>query len=574
MYHKSLFPPLPQIPEQNVHHFLLDRQDQKSWPDFTFQVDVPTSRRRTFKEFLERVRDGATALGTDTEHGGLGVLRENDEIVGILSENCLDYVALVHSLLAITVPFVTFSCYSTTFELQHAAKVSGATRLFVSPALLHLAHVSGLPDDRIYILEGEVEGYTSYSALVNRVRRKGMPRLPIRPAQNDTLAYLVFSSGTTGLPKAVMITHGNLLASLYQYAVAGQEVAKVQKRQKWNGPGGMQVLFNVLPIHHTYGLNIATLRCFSEPVTVLFLSKWNSETFLDAIPKLVLSYRVTTLYLVPSLVYQLLHHPRFNAADVSTVQAIQCGAAYLPVHLAERLQSQFPGVERVGEGYGMSECTLAISRKPVPGMLGGRAKDVPGSAGMLLPGMEARVVRDDGTLAAVNEAGELHVRGDCVSPGYWKDEAATKAAFVDGWLRTGDRIRIDADGVLYFEDRTKDTLKVSGMQVSPMEIENTIFSHPDKLVDDVTVAGVSGGRTSDERVPRAWIVLSPAGKELGSARAVQRIEAWVQACLSRYKWLRGGIAVIDEIPKSCAGKVLRRELVDQYEATRTTMARL
>ncbi|KAI6006469.1 hypothetical protein EDC04DRAFT_2782273 [Pisolithus marmoratus] len=569
MYHKSLFPPLPRIPEQNVHHFLLDRQDQKSWPDFTFQVDVLTRQRRSFKEFIERVRDGATALGTDTEHGGLGILRENDEIVGILSENCLDYVTLVHSLLAITVPFATFSCYSTEFEFQHTTKVSGATRLFVSPTLLHLARSSGLPDDRIYILEGEVEGYISYSALVDRVRRKGIPRFPVKSAQSNTLAYLIFSSGTTGLPKAVMITHGNLLASLHQYVVMGQEVAKVRK-QKWNGPGGMQVLFNVLPIHHAYGLYITNFLCLLDPTTVLFLSKWKVDAFLDAIPK----YRVTSLYLVPSLVYQLVHHPRFEAADVSTVQVIQCGAAYLPVHLAERLRSQFPGVQRVGEGYGMSECTLAISRKPVPGMLEGRAKDVPGSAGVLLPGMEARVVRDDGTLAAVNEAGELHVRGGCVSPGYFKNEAATKAAFVDGWLRTGDRMRIDADGVLYFEDRAKDTLKVSGMQVSPMEIEKTILSHPDKLVDDVTVAGVSGGRTSDERVPRAWIVLSPEGKALGCSRAMQRTEDWVRTCLSRYKWLRGGIAVVDEIPKTPTGKVLRRQLVDQYEATRTTMARL
>ncbi|KAI6098229.1 hypothetical protein F5141DRAFT_1190829 [Pisolithus sp. B1] len=553
MYHKSLFPPLPQIPEQNVHHFLLDRQDQRSWPDFTFQVDILTGQRRSFKEFLDRVRDGATALGTDSEHGGLGIARENEEIVGILSENCLDYVALVHSLLAITVPFATFSCYSTTFEFQYATKLSGVTRLFVSPTLLHLAHVSSLPDDRIYILEGEVEGHTSYSTLVDRVRLRSMPRLPIRPAQNDTLAYLIFSSGTTGLPKAVMITHGNLLASLYQYVVMGQEVAKIQEV----GPGGMQVIFNVLPIHHAYGLN-----CRNPP--------WSAETFLDAIPK----YHVTSLYLVPSLVYQLVHHPRFETVDVSTVQVIQCGAAYLPVHLAERLQSRFPGVQRVGEGYGMSECTLSISRKPIPGILGGRAKDVPGSAGLLLPGMEARVMRDDGTLADINEAGELHVRGGCVSPGYWKDEAATKAAFEDGWLRTGDRIRIDANGVLYFEDRAKDTLKVSGMQVSPMEIENTILSHPDKLVDDVTVAGVSGGRTLDERVPRAWIVLSAEGKALGSARTAQRIQDWVQACLSRYKWLRGGIAVIDEIPKSSTGKVLRKQLVEQYDATRTTMARL
>jgi len=110
-------------------------------------------------------------------------------------------VALIHSLLAIAVPFATFSSYSTSFEFQYTTKLSGATRLFVSPTLLHLARDSGLPDDRIHILEGHVEGHTSYATLVDRVRQNKIPRLPVRPAKKDTLAYLVFSSGTTGLPK-------------------------------------------------------------------------------------------------------------------------------------------------------------------------------------------------------------------------------------------------------------------------------------------------------------------------------------------------------------------------------------
>ena len=107
----------------------------------------------------------------------------------------------MHSLLAITVPFATFSSYSTSFEFQYTIRLSGATRLFVTPTLLHLARDSGLPDDRIYILEGKVEGHTSYVTLVDRVRRNKIARVPVRPAKKDTLAYLVFSSGTTGLPK-------------------------------------------------------------------------------------------------------------------------------------------------------------------------------------------------------------------------------------------------------------------------------------------------------------------------------------------------------------------------------------
>ena len=110
-------------------------------------------------------------------------------------------MALIHSLLVITVPFATFSSYATPFEFQYSIQLSGATRLFVSPTLLHLARVSGLPDDRIYILQGDVEGHTSYADLVDRVRQNKIPRLPVQLAKKDTLAYLVFSSGTTGLPK-------------------------------------------------------------------------------------------------------------------------------------------------------------------------------------------------------------------------------------------------------------------------------------------------------------------------------------------------------------------------------------
>ncbi|KAH7923339.1 acetyl-CoA synthetase-like protein [Leucogyrophana mollusca] len=567
MYHKSLFPDIPDVPEQNVHELLFNRPDQQSWTDYTLHVNASTGERRSYREFLERVRDGGTALGTAVEQGGLGLRAEDGEIVGILSENCLDYIALLHSCLIMTVPFTMFSSYSTAYEFKHAVTLSQATRIFVSASLLPLALSSGLPDDRIYILDGHVDGRTSFDDLVSQVRKNSIPRLPIRHAKRDTLAYLIFSSGTSGLPKAVMISHGNLIVSLLQVFVSAAETAKIQEPQKWNGPEGIQVLFNVLPIHHAYGLHVTSFRVFFVPVTIILLPKWDANLYLDTIPK----YRVTSIYLVPSLVHQLVHHPRFATADFSTVQVVQCGAAYLPAQLADQFRARIPSVERVGEGYGMSECTLSISAKPLPGLLEGRAKNVPGSAGILSPGVEARVLREDGSLAGENEAGELYVRAGCVALGYWNNERATKETFIDGWLRTGDRIRINQDGVLFFEDRAKDTLKVSGMQVSPVEIENTLLAHPARLIQDASVAGVSGGRTSDERVPRAWVVLSPSGRALGPTQAIARLDAWVRETLSKYKWLRGGIAVVEQIPKSPSGKVLRRVLVDEYEEQRKAL---
>ncbi|KAG2147409.1 uncharacterized protein EDB93DRAFT_1337359 [Suillus bovinus] len=560
MYYKSLFPDLPKVPESNIHHFLFDRPEQRAWPDYTLFVNAATGQRRSFMEFVDRVRDGATALGADVVQGGLGLHPENGDLVGILSENSLEYIALVHSLLAITVPFALFSSYSTPHEFEAISSLAQATRIFSSPSLLPLALTSGLPKDRIYILEGERDGYTSYYQLVSSARRNNIPRLPVRYANKDTLAFLVFSSGTSGLPKAVMISHGNIIDTLLGL------IPPV-----WSTPEGLEVRFCILPVYHSYSLYSTCFNIFLQPSTIVMLPKWNINLFFDSVPK----YCITTIGLVPSLIHQVVHHPRFETADLSSIKSIGSSAAHLPPQLAAQLCARLPGIERIKEGYGLSEF-LTVAMKPLPSMLDGRAKSKPGSVGILFPGVEARILRPDGSLAGPNEAGEIFVRRGHMVLGYKGNIKATQETFVDGWLRTGDRMRIDEDGVLFFEDRIKaslchlciiidDTLKISGMQVSLVEIENTLLAQSDKLVVDVCVAGVSGGRTSDERVPRAWIVLSPAGVALGGKEVVGRLDAWVQERLSRYKWLRGGIACVTTIPKSPTGKVLRRLLVDEYE---------
>ncbi|KAG0706739.1 hypothetical protein DFH29DRAFT_980202 [Suillus ampliporus] len=557
MYYRSLFPDLPTVQEPNIHDYLFNRPEQQDWPDYTLYVNVATGQRRSFREFVERVRDGATALGADVAQGGLGLRPENGELVGILSENCPDYVALIHSLLVITVPFALFSSYSTPHEFKLANSLAQATRIFASPSLLQLALTSGLPADRIHLLEGENKGHTSYDQLVSSVCNNGIPRLPVRHANLDTLAYLVFSSGTSGPPKGMY-----LIAGTWTHHLRSISDSKMQLYPPvLNTPDGLQVFFSVLPVYHSLGLYLTCFFNFSSPYTIVMMPKWNIDLFLDSVPK----YHITSAGLVPSLAHQLVHHPRFKTADLSSIKGISCGAAHLPPQLAAQLCARFPDMERVSEGYGLSEFTVVVAVKPFPGMLDGRAKVKPGSVGILLPGIEARIIRPDGSLAGPNEAGELHVRGGAAALGYMGNEKATRETFVDGWVHTGDHIRIDEDGVLFFEDRAKDTLKISGMQVSPVEIEDTLLSHPNKLITDATVAGVSGGRTSDERIPRAWVVLSPAGVALGEKEVVAQLDAWVRERLSRYKWLRGGIGSVEAIPKSPTGKVLRRVLVEQYE---------
>ncbi|KAG1732676.1 uncharacterized protein EDB91DRAFT_1084706 [Suillus paluster] len=559
MYYKSLYPDLPKVPESNAHHLLFNRPDQKEWPDYTLFINVATGQQRSFREFIERVRDGATALGADVAHGGLGLRPENGELVGILSENCPDYVALMHSLLVITVPFALFPSSMTQYEFKHANSLAQATRIFASPSLLPLALSSGLPADRIHILEGDNEGYTSYDQLVASARNDKISRLPVRHATKDTLAYLIYSSGTN----AVMTSHGNIIS-----------VALATMRMVWNTPTGLRVTFNILPVYHTLGLCTTTFINFLEPATIVMLPKWNIDLFFDSISN------SSTIH-------------ASKPADMSSVQTLASGAAYLPPQLADQVSARFPGQERFTEGYGLSEFTMTAAMKPVPGLLNGRAKNKPGSIGILYPGVEARIVRPDGSLAGLNEPGEILVRGATVALGYKGNDKATRETFIDGWLRTGDQMRIDEDGVLFFEDRTKanctihpplilcctyhslqDTLKISGMQVSPVEIENTLLEQPDKLIIDASVAGVSGGRTSDERIPRAWIVLSPAGAALGEKEVVARLNGWVKERLSRYKWLRGGIGIVEMIPKSPTGKVLRRVLMEEYEREVKAKAKL
>ncbi|KAJ7094701.1 hypothetical protein B0H15DRAFT_775750 [Mycena belliarum] len=569
MHVKSSFPPLPPLPEVNAHHILFGRPDQArwaqaDWPDFTFQIEERTGRKRTFKEMVKSIGLGATALGGKVADGGLGLSGDADEMIGLLGDNSLEFFDIVHSLMMITTPFALISTYSTRFELVHALKLTKATRLFVDAKLLKnvLAAIEDpavqITSDKIYVLSGPpTKGRRCFSQLMDAVKRKNAPLEPVRLAKRDRLAYLVMSSGTSGLPKAVMITHGNVVCAIYQ-AIVGAETARPFAAPLQNVH---PTTIAVLPMFHSYGLHVYVFRATLTPATYVIMERWNLPRYVKAIAK----YGATHLTLIPSMVHQLVTHPDIKKTNLSSVTNVASGAAYLPPELAARMGRLLPAGSNLSQGYGLSECTIAAMARPFEGMLG-MGKPPPNTTGILIAGIEARTVRDDGTEAAAGEVGELWLQGPNVMPGYWNNPAANAGTFVDGWLRTGDQFRVDEKGYFFFADRGKDTLKVSGVQVSPKEIEDVLFAHPEKLISDVSVAGVSGGRTDDEKVPRAWIVLSPAGKKKGAPAVIKALEAWHQESLSRYKWLRGGIEVVKEIPKTPTGKTMRRVLQERYEA--------
>ncbi|KAJ3863633.1 amp dependent CoA ligase [Lentinula novae-zelandiae] len=580
MYLKSFFPDPQPVQDMNAHDFFFGRPEQSQWPEYNIHIDIETDRKRTFKEVEERIKNAYMAFGSSLKDGGMEFSsggQESGEVVGIMSENSSDYMVLVHALIANTTPFALISAYSTRFELLHAFKLSKLTRLFVQPKHLHhalsVAREIGLPSHNIYVIGGRVQGHQSLSGMIERARKSKIARFRAKPVTKNTLAYLVFSSGTSGLPKAVMITHGNLLYSLFQIITRTQISALILPPLN-----NIPVCLAFLPMHHTYGLHVYCFQSLLAPSTIAIMPKWDINAALKAIPK----YRVTNLPLIPSLVHQLLNHPRISSVDLSSIATVSSGAAYLPPPFAAKLKGLTPKESLVAEGYGMSECTISALTQLIVGTPLSSPEGQPrlapaGSTGILIPGMQARLVREDGSEAEYNEVGELWLKGANVSPGYWGNEQATRETFVDGWLRTGDRFSVNNDGcflyVVSFLETFGDTLKVSGIQVSPVEIENVLLAHPEKFITDVTVAGVFGhGRTDDEKVPRAWVVLSAAGrkkdresKAKGEQGVVDALDEWQKENLSKYKWTRGGIEIVKEIPKSPTGKVLRRILVDRYE---------
>lgn len=564
MYLKSPYPDIPSLPNVNAHYFFFKRPAQANWPNFTVHIDVETGEKFMYHDFLGRIQDLATGLGASVSQGGLGLHAENKDLVGIMSENSSNYITLVHACIRLATPFIPLSSYSTPYEFKHALSLSKVTHLFVDEKFLETvvpaAKELGIDLNHIYVMKGNARGRKGFESIINDVRRKKIPPVDIRTATKDTLAYLVFSSGTSGLPKAVMISHSNIIYSLGQTIVSMEVAARVYTPPPPANPEGIPLTLAFLPLHHTYGLFVFCFRSTLTSGTLVLLPKWNINTALKAIPK----YKISNLPLIPSVVHQLLNFPGIEKADFSSVMFIGSGAAYLPPELGKKLVSLAPKASFV-EGYGMSEVTVSGVVQPVDGALDGKLARIVGCTGVLSPGMEARIMRDDGTDADTNEPGELWLRGGNVALGYWNNEKANKETFVKGWVHTGDKFRVDAGGNFWFVDRAKDILKISGAQVSPVEIENCLLEHPDKLINDVTVAGVIGGRISDEKIPRAWIVLSPAGKKRAVPAVVKELDAWHKKNLSKYKWLRGGIQIVDAIPKSPTGKVLRRVLQDRYE---------
>ena len=461
---------------------------------------------------VEQQREAAK-LANALRRLGVGV---GDRVV-VLLPNCPEVLQAYGGIFrsgAVAVPVIFLL---TAEEVHHILADSGAKVAITSPELL--SKVEGF-DGKIVLVSGEAAGAISWPELLAREA----DTFPMVDRADDDLAVILYTSGTTGKPKGVALSHRNLESN----ARAAASLWELD-REQWN--------LAVLPLSHSYGLTVMNSGNILGTRAVL-LRWFNPELVLDAIRQ----YRVQSMAGVPTMFVYLLHYPEADRFDTSSMRSWGSGAAPLPVEIVEPFEKKFGG--RLLEGYGLTEASPVVSAH----RLSGTRKL--GSVGTPIPGVEVRILDDgDGELPR-GAVGEVCVRGANVMLGYYGLPDETAKALRNGWLHTGDMGRLDEDGFLFIVERKKDLIIRGGFNVYPREVEDVLYAHP--KIAEAAVVGVSDPLMGEE--VRAWVA-----PKSGADVTADEVIAFCQERLAKFKCPRE-VRFVTALPKSPVGKILRKEL--------------
>jgi acyl-CoA synthetase (AMP-forming)/AMP-acid ligase II len=510
---RSPFPDLS-IPDEPLARYVFANLDRHAGRPAL--IDGETGAVTSHGELHARVV--ATAAGFAARGIGPG------DVVGLYSPNVPDYATAFLGVAMAGATNTTANALYGVHELAYQLRDCGARLLITHPVLapvaLDAARAVGIDDVLAF---GDADGTQPFDALLVA---GDAPDVAVTPARD--VVSLPYSSGTTGLSKGVRLTHTNLVANVHQ----------LEAIFAWEPD---DVVIGVLPFFHIYGQTVVMAAALRAGASIVTMARFDLERYLS----LIQEHRATRLFVAPPIVLAFAKHPLVDEYDLSSVRHVMSGAAPLDAQVAAQAAARIGC--RVIQGYGMTEASPVITCTSAFG------EDRPGSVGPLVANTEGRIV-DPGTGrdVPVGEPGELWARGPQVMPGYLGNPEATAATIVDGgWLRTGDIAVADADGWITITDRVKELIKVKGYQVAPAELEALLLTHPS--VTDACVIPIPDEEAGER--PKAFVVLrDPVSAE--------ELIAWVSERSAPHKRL-AAVEVVDEVPKSASGKILRRVLVEQ-----------
>jgi acyl-CoA synthetase (AMP-forming)/AMP-acid ligase II len=496
----------PPIPDLDLPSFVLGAAPPKG----TAIIEGATGRSVTYGELrrdVQRTRAGLLARG----------LRPGDTCTLALP-NRVEFPVAFHGVLAAGLRCATANPVYTARELGHQLADANTRLVITTSEASPVVHDAAGP---LGVAVAVVDDPSWGGLLTDEAVE------PAAPVDPRSVAAILYSGGTTGLPKGVMLTHRNLVASIVQSADAFALTSD-------------DVVIAALPFFHVYGLNVILNRALAAGATVIAMPRFELGEFL----RLIAEHRVTRAYIVPQMAVAIANDPRVDDYDLSSLRNVLSAAAILGRELSEACERRL-GCP-VTQAYGMTEMSSVTHIAP---LFDGEHR--PESIGKPVPGTECRLVdAESGEDSSPSAAGELLLRGEHVMAGYLNNPDATAATVdADGWLHTGDLVEVDEDGWFRVVARLKEIIKCSGFQVAPAELEALLLEHA--MVADCAVIG-RPDETAGE-VPVAFVV--PA-EDAFDADAVM---AFVAERVAGYKRVRR-IELIDEIPKSPSGRILRRVL--------------
>ncbi|KAI9812438.1 MAG: hypothetical protein M1827_004669 [Pycnora praestabilis] len=541
---KSPYPDLD-IPKTDILTYLFppksEPSDEPIWLDAAYPSTYLTPRQ--LLQWIKRLAVGLKKQG----------LRPGD-VAMIFTPNHV-YVPVAYlGIVGYGAAFSGSNPAYTVHEMVYQIRNTQAKMMLVHPSLIRTALAASkeasLPKDRLFLFSDQecasIDGVQDWREMIGTPEDGARWEWEHLDAHESCtrVATINYSSGTTGLPKGVCVSHHNLIANVEQTIFMRDQgkpyTPSTRPPERWVG---------FLPLYHAFGQLYACLMACKLNVPTYIMKVFQYELFLQTIQ----NHKITTLQTAPPILVMLSKRPETEKYDLSSLTDVLCGAAPLSRELQNDVATRFK--MQINQGWGMTEVTCGAIYMP-----GGTVDDT-GSCGLLMPNVEAKMLDDQGQEVASEERGELYVRGPNICLRYWKNEQATAESIdEDKWLKTGDVAVRNAQGMLWIVDRKKadakqEMIKVNGLQVAPAELEATLLEHPD--IADVAVVGIT---IQENEWPRAYVSLKDHAKGQTTDVAIQE---WMRQRVAKHKWLQGGVTFIDEVPKLASGKIQRKVMKDR-----------